>query len=211
MLDKKKIIVGYSGHAYVVGDAFLSKGNSLHYYTAKNKSIVDPFNLEYLGYEEDENFPGWGMNLDYILGIGNNIVREVVGIKILEKNQNLLNVIHPIASISKFVEIGKGVFVSKGVMVNALVKINDFAILNTACVVEHECIIGKSAHIAPGAILAGNVQVGERAFVGANAVIKQGVIIGKNVIIGAGSVVLNNLPDNSIVYGNPAQQKKNEK
>jgi acetyltransferase-like isoleucine patch superfamily enzyme len=57
------------------------------------------------------------------------------------------------------------------------------------------------------AILAGNVLVGENSFIGSNSVIKQGTKIGENVIIGAGSVVLNDVPDNAIAYGNPARIK----
>ena len=43
------------------------------------------------------------------------------------------------------------------------------------------------------------------ASIGANATIKQGVTIGKNVIIGSGSVVLNDVPDDSVFVGNPAK------
>ena len=42
------------------------------------------------------------------------------------------------------------------------------------------------------------------AVIGANATILPGVRIGKNAIIGAGSVVTKDVPDNAIVYGNPA-------
>ena len=35
--------------------------------------------------------------------------------------------------------------------------------------------------------------------------IKEGVEIGDNVIIGAGSVVIKNVDNNKIVYGNPAK------
>ena len=33
MLDNKSVIIGYSGHAYVVGDSYISKGNNIDYYT----------------------------------------------------------------------------------------------------------------------------------------------------------------------------------
>lgn len=54
----------------------------------------------------------------------------------------------------------------------------------------------------------GRVVVGENAFVGANSIILPGVKIGKNAIIGAGSVVTKDVPDNSIVAGNPASYIK---
>lgn len=50
----------------------------------------------------------------------------------------------------------------------------------------------------------GNVVIGDNVFVGASSIILPGVIIGNNVVIGAGSVVTKNIPDNSVVFGNPA-------
>jgi acetyltransferase-like isoleucine patch superfamily enzyme len=43
------------------------------------------------------------------------------------------------------------------------------------------------------------------ASIGANATILPGVVIGEGAMVGAGSVVLENVPDGSIVVGNPAR------
>jgi len=51
----------------------------------------------------------------------------------------------------------------------------------------------------------GRVEIGNRVFVGANATILMNTKIGDDVIIGAGSVVTKNIPDNSVVAGNPAR------
>lgn len=47
------------------------------------------------------------------------------------------------------------------------------------------------------------VTVGNNVFIGMNTTIMQGVTIGNNVIIGANSLVNKDIPDNSIVAGNP--------
>ncbi|MCZ2336707.1 MAG: N-acetyltransferase [Chitinophagales bacterium] len=47
----------------------------------------------------------------------------------------------------------------------------------------------------------------EGASIGANATIIAGKTIGRNALIGAGSVVTKDIPDNTIWFGNPAQQK----
>ncbi len=205
MLGKKNVIIGYSGHAYVVAESFISKGNTVSYYTDLNEASNNPFNLTYLGFESSSNFKGWEMKLNYILGIGDNKLREKAGNLILSKSMQLVNVIDPNALISKSANIGLGVFASKGVIVNAFSKIGNFSILNTGCIIEHECEIGSAVHIAPGAVLSGNVKVGNRSFIGANSVIKQGVVIGEDVIIGAGSVVLKNVENNSKIAGNPGR------
>lgn len=208
MFDKKSAIIGYSGHAYVVLESYLASGNSIAYYTALTKTVENPFNLEYLGFESDENFKGWEKKLSYILGIGDNLIREKSGNLILSKFQSIENVIDPNSIISKSTKIGIGVFISKGVLVNAFSKIGNFAILNTGCIIEHECEIDSAAHIAPGAVLAGNVRVGKRSFIGANSVVKQGVEIGDDVLIGAGSVILKDVKSNSKIVGNPGKSLK---
>ncbi len=208
MLENKTAIIGYSGHAYVVAESYISNGGIISFYTDIKESLNNPFDLEYLGFESDPNFKGWDLSLKYILGIGDNNLREKVAKLILSKSNLLENVIDPHAVISKSANIGNGIFASKGVLVNAFSTIDSFTILNTGCIIEHECEIGASVHIAPGAVLAGNVKVGDRTFIGANAVIKQGVVIGDDVIIGAGSVVLHNIENNSKLVGNPGRLLK---
>jgi acetyltransferase-like isoleucine patch superfamily enzyme len=39
-------------------------------------------------------------------------------------------------------------------------------------------------------------------------VIKDGVTIGENTLVGAGSVVLRDLPDNVVAFGNPCKVQK---
>lgn len=208
MLDKKRVIIGYGGHAYVVADSFISMGHSLNYYSNLNEVDRNPFNLKYLGCEIDTNFKGWEMDLNFILGIGDNNLRHQAAQLILSKFQNIESVIDSNAVISKIVNIGVGVFASKGVLVNSFSKIGDFVILNTGCIIEHECEIGTAAHIGPGAVLAGNVKIGKRTFIGANSVIKQGIEIGDDAIIGAGSVIIENVRNDSKIVGNPGRKLK---
>jgi|SRR3989338_4010944 len=54
----------------------------------------------------------------------------------------------------------------------------------------------------------GGAHVGKGTIVGANVTVLPGVKIGKNCLVGAGSVVTKDIPDNTVVVGNPAQRIK---
>jgi maltose O-acetyltransferase len=49
------------------------------------------------------------------------------------------------------------------------------------------------------------VNIGDNVWIGGSVTILPGVNIGNNVTIGAGSVVVHDIPDNSVAAGNPAR------
>ena len=205
---KKVCLAGYSGHGYVVAEII----NLLHYsfvgYFDLEEKKINPFNLKYLGNENEVNLSEFSQNdIHVALGLGDNRRRKQL-FEHFKKNKISIEILqHPNASVSALASINEGTVIMPAAVINPLAKIGKAVICNTACVIEHECVIEDFVHIAPGAVLAGNVEVKENSFIGANAFIKQGVKIGRNVIIGAGSVVLKNIDDNIIVYGNPARIK----
>lgn len=201
--DRKIILVGYSGHGLVVADTALENNLNIIGYTEKSINNTNPYKLEYLGNESSSNFDLWDLDVDFILGIGDNKLREKIYGFIIKKGKKVISLMNSTASISSFATIGNGVFINRNVTVNALANIGNNVILNTGCIIDHECDIKENVHVSPGAVLAGNVKVGAGTFIGANAVIKQGVVIGSNVIVGAGTVVLGNISDGNKIVGNP--------
>ncbi len=206
--NNKFCLLGYSGHAYVVADSILSRGDEIIGYFEIIPRKLDPYQLKYLGSEDSlRTFSGL---VDEILfpSVGNPEVRfkmveliEGCGLK-----QGV--VIHKTATISSKSSLGLSTLVAPGVVVNSCAKIGNGSILNTASIIEHECVVGDFSHIAPSAVLAGNVTVGDFTFIGANSTVKQGVKIGNNVTIGAGSVILTDVSDNETWVGNPGRRVK---
>lgn len=50
-----------------------------------------------------------------------------------------------------------------------------------------------------------HTRIGKFCFIGAGSIILPGIIIGDHCIVGAGAVVTKNVPDRSVVVGNPAR------
>lgn len=203
--DRQIVLLGYSGHAFVVVEAALMIGMKIKGYAAKAVVGINPYKIDYLGDEKSPEFTEWNFGTQFLLGIGDNIIRTKVARFIQAKGYECITLIHPDSSVSNFTEIDTGTFVARNAAVNPLCKIGKDVIINTSASLDHECIIGNGSHIAPGAILAGNVTVGKKSFIGANAVIKQGVTIGNNVVIGAGTVVLKDIKSGKRIVGNPAR------
>lgn len=209
--NSKVIIIGYSGHAYVVLDILLSQKYSIIGYCDAVEKEYNPFEIKYLGKETDTYPLSILRENSYFVSIGDNYIRA----KILDKLTTIfthpsLNVIHEKAVCSSLIEWHPqgGILVAANATINPFVKIGKGVICNTSCSIDHECVLGDYVHIAPGSVLCGNVEIGDYSFIGANSVIKQGISIGKNVIIGAGSVIIKNIPDNAVVAGNPAKSLK---
>ncbi len=207
-MKKNAIIIGYSGHSYVVLDTLLSNKFHVLGYCEKEKKASNPYNLEYLGEENDPELNSLFETSHIFIGIGDNKARAEIFNSFFKKNITCPFVIHNSANVSPLAQINLGTVVLPGAIINSCAQLGKAIICNSSSVIEHECKIEDYCHIAPGAVLAGNVSVGAYSFIGANSVIKQGVRIGSNVIIGAGSVVTNDVESGAVVYGNPARKRK---
>lgn len=114
-------------------------------------------------------------------------------------------VIHPAASVSRMAELGRDVVVLQNAVIAAEVQIGHHVIILPNSVISHGARIGDYACIAGGVNLAGAVEIGERCYLGANSCVRGQVNIGAGSLVGMGGVVLQDIPQNSVVVGNPAR------
>lgn len=102
-------------------------------------------------------------------------------------------------------EIGRGVLVAPFVQVGPDCVIEDNCVLLGNSFVGHNTKIGRFSHVASNAVVGSYVTVGKAVHIGLNATIREKVHIGDYALIGAGAVVLNDVPSNSIIVGNPGR------
>jgi len=140
-----------------------------------------------------------------IVAIGDCRARQKYAVLLREQGFELINAIHPTASVSPSAAIGQNVVIAALAAVCTEANIGDSVILNTSSVVDHECEVGEAAHICPGAHLAGRVRVGAGAWIGLGANVIQCMSIGEHATVGAGAVVIRDVPAHATVVGVPAR------
>lgn len=133
-------------------------------------------------------------------------------IPLLDK-RNIHARIEPGAIIREQVEIGANSVIMMGAVINIGAVIGENTMIDMGVVLGGRAIIGKRCHIGAGAVIAGVVEppsatpviVEDDVLVGANAVVIEGVHIGRGAVVAAGSVVLEDVPCNTMVAGIPAR------
>ena len=129
--------------------------------------------------------------------------------------------IEPGAIIREQVEIGKNAVIMMGAVINIGAVIGEGTMIDMGAILGGRATVGKNCHIGAGAVLAGVIEpasakpviIEDGVLVGANAVVVEGVHVGANAVVAAGSVVLEDVPDNAVVAGVPARviKQKDEK
>jgi UDP-3-O-[3-hydroxymyristoyl] glucosamine N-acyltransferase len=102
------------------------------------------------------------------------------------------------------VEIGSNVVINRGVLGDT--NICDDVRIWHGVNVGHNVQIGNRSVVLNSAIICGSVDIGNGCWISPGAVIKNKIKIGYNSQVGLGAVVVKDVPNETIVAGNPARK-----
>ncbi|MBO0991445.1 acetyltransferase [Bacillus sp. SD088] len=119
-----------------------------------------------------------------------------------------VNLIHPQAIVSKYINLGVGNVICAGVVINPDCYIGNHCHINIGTTLGHDITIMDFVTVMPGANISGNVLLKSFSTVGTGSIIIQGLIIEEHVFLAAGSTVIKNSLKNSLYAGVPAKKVK---
>ena len=155
------------------------------------------------GIQEVDKLSKQGVSFCNII-TGSTISRYETSRDIVKYGGKLVNLMHPNVDLD-MVKIGTGNYIQNDAIVQAGVSIGNNNSIHIGSLVSHQSIIGNSVFISFGCNIAGEVNIEDGVFVGAGATILPRLKIGKWSIIGAGAVIIKDVPEYSVIVGNPGR------
>jgi sugar O-acyltransferase (sialic acid O-acetyltransferase NeuD family) len=151
-------------------------------------------------------------NRSFTIAVGGPINRRKLYNKMIELGGEYCSTISPNSIIGHYdIKLGNGSNIMSSTFISNSVKLGIGVVVNVNATVGHDCSIGEFTEISPGVNISGNCHIGSLTTIGTNATILPKVNIGNNVVIAAGSMVKNDIPDNTVAVGYPARVvSKNE-
>lgn len=205
------VIWGCAGHAKVLVSLIKSQdGQVVAFFDNAEVSSILPGVPVYFG---ESGFNFWVqesknlLNVTGLVAVGGHRGTDRIKIQNLFRTAGLKldPVIHPTAFVCSTAELGDGSQVLAQAVVAADSKLGQACIINHKASVDHECILGNGVHLAPGATVCGCVTISDNVMIGAGSVVLPRLKIGSDSVIGAGAVVTKDVPERSIIIGNPGR------
>jgi sugar O-acyltransferase (sialic acid O-acetyltransferase NeuD family) len=146
-----------------------------------------------------------GFNLWTVCAVANPKDKFCIINKLAGLNVKFANLIHPVAKLSKTVQLGIGNIICWNTFLSTDTRIGNHVALNPGCGIGHDTVIEDYSTLYWEVTLSGNVKINEGCEIGTKAVVIPKKVVGKWSVLGAGAVVVKDIPDNSIAVGVPAK------
>lgn len=124
------------------------------------------------------------------------------------KGGHFINIYHPTAIISDAAIFGEGCFVGPFCCVSPNVSIGNNVIIHAYSNLGHDVSVGCFSTLESYVFMGGGARIGELSTMHTRSSIIPHKKIGNESTVGIGSVVIRNVPDGVLVFGNPARIEK---
>lgn len=101
------------------------------------------------------------------------------------------------------VQIGANTVIARGAIDETIV--HKGAKIDNLCFISHNVKIGENTFVVGETIMFGSSSTGKNSMISGNSTIRNGIHVGEEALVGMGSVVTKNVPDKTVVKGNPAK------
>lgn len=126
-------------------------------------------------------------------------------------SQRYATIVHPSVSLGHGSHIGVGTVLLAQVVTTVDVTIGEHVACMPHVTLTHDDVIDDFATLASGVRVGGSAHIGTGSYIGAGAVLRESVTIGAWSLVGAGSLVLEDLPERCVAYGQPARPARSTK
>ena len=123
----------------------------------------------------------------------------------------LVSLIDPSTFVSRSAQIGVGTVIYPNSYVGLNARIGDYVFCLSGCIINHDAVINDRVIMASSVSLAGSVHVESDCYLGQACTCRQFTRIGAGSLIGMGSVIVRDVPQNSVMIGNPARKLRDNK
>lgn len=105
-------------------------------------------------------------------------------------------------------ELGENCFILESNTIQPFARIGCNVTLWSGNHIGHHATVGANCFITSHVVISGGVRVGDNAFIGVNSTVRDHVTIGARSVIGAGSLVLEDVPDDAVVAARGSERSK---
>ena len=215
MSNDKFLIWGAKGHAKVLDEIIRLNNGSVIALVDQDANLKSPIsNLKiidgydgYIAWLNEMKVKNPHNKISAVAAMGGNKGRDRLRYFEMFKSDGFLtpNIIHPTSHISDSSVLGENNQLCAFSFLGPNSRIGNACIINTKATLDHDSVLEDGVHLAPGVTICGEVKVGSFSFIATGATIMPNLSIGTNSMVGSGSLVTKDVPDNVLVYGNPAR------
>jgi acetyltransferase EpsM len=201
------LIHGISGYAKTIHDLARAAGVTVQGFVAADAAVKELLGLPVVSEQDALQHPAG----EIVVAETNPQTRKTISARFASQGWTLKSLAHPQAVVASGVQLGAGSIVLAGAVIQAGATVGSGTIVNANATVDYDAVLGDYVHACPGAVVGGGSKIGEGTWIGANAAVIENLTVGAWTMVGAGATVVGDVADEVVVYGVPAEVRRQER